>query len=80
MLTEDDLKHILMACKSQDPSEPIDPKGLYTDNLDIVEFTEKVEEKVALLYARKERALCIEFVESLNPEVARALAEKRGGM
>ena len=80
MLTEDDLKHILMACKSQDPNEPIDPKGLYTDNLDIVEFAQKVEEKVALLYARKERAECIKFVKSLNTEVARALTEKRGGM
>lgn len=80
MLTEDDLKHILMACKSQDPSEPIDPKGLYTDNLDIIEFGRKIEEKVALIYARKERAECIKFVKSLNFEVARALAEKRGGM
>jgi hypothetical protein len=80
MLTEYDLKHILMACKSQDPSESIDPKGLYTDNLDIVEFGQKVEEKVALLYARKERAECIKFVKSLNFEVALALAEKRGGM
>ena len=80
MLSEHDLKMALMDCKSQDPNEPVDPKGLYADNLDIIEFGQKVEEKVALLYARKERALCIEFVESLNPEVARALAEKRGGM
>jgi hypothetical protein len=80
MLTEADLKQILMDCKSQDPSEPIDPKGLYTDNLDIVEFAQKVEEKVALMYARKERELCIEFVHSINPLVALALTEKRGGM
>ena len=80
MLTEDDLKHILMACKSQDPSEPIDPNGLYTDNLDIIEFSQKVEEKVGLAYARKERAECIKFVKSLNTEVARALSDKRGGM
>jgi hypothetical protein len=80
MITEDDLKHILMACKSQDPSEPIDPNGLYTDNMDIIEFGRKVEEKVAMLYARKERAECIKFVKSLNTEVARALSDKRGGM
>lgn len=80
MMTEDDLKRILMDCKSQDPSEPIDPKGLYTDNLDIVEFGQKVEAAVALSYARKERELCIEFVESLNPEVATKLREKRGHM
>jgi hypothetical protein len=80
MITEDDLKRILMACKSQDPSEPIDPNGLYTDNLDILEFGRKVEEKVAMLYARKERAECIKFVKSLNTQVARALSDKRGGM
>jgi len=80
MLTEQDLKDILWTCKSQDPSEPIDPNGLYCDNLDIVEFAAKVEEKVALKYARIERAECIEFVQSLNTEVARALTEKRGAM
>ena len=80
MITEEDLKHLLMDCKSQDPSEPIDPNGLYCDNLDIIEFGRKVEEKVALMYARKERELCIEFVHSINPLVALALTEKRGGM
>ncbi|CAB4131800.1 hypothetical protein UFOVP125_10 [uncultured Caudovirales phage] len=80
MLTEDDLKEVLWACKSQDPSQPIDPKGLYCDNLDIVEFSAKIEEKVALKYARLERAECIKFVKSLNVEVARALSEKRGAM
>ncbi len=80
MLTEDDLKRVLMDCKSQDPSQPIDPNGIYTDNLDIIEFGHKVEEKVALAYARKERAECIKFVKSLNATVAQALQEKRGGM
>jgi hypothetical protein len=80
MLTEQDIKDILWACKSQDPSQPIDSKGLYCDNLDIVEFAAKIEEKLALKYARLERAECIKFVKSLNVEVARALNEKRGAM
>jgi len=80
MLTEHDLKMALMDCKCQSPFAPVDPKGLYTNNLDILEFGRKVEEKVALIYARKERKLCIEFVESINPLVAAALTEKRGGM
>ena len=80
MLVENDFKAILMDCKCQSPDSPIDPNGLYTDNLDINEFGRKVEEKVALLYARKERELCIEFVQSINPLVALALTEKRGGM
>ena len=80
MLVENDFKAILMDCKCQSPDTPIDPNGLYTDNLDINEFGRKVEEKVALMYARKERELCIEFVQSINPLVALALTEKRGGM
>jgi len=80
MLVENDFKAILMDCKCQSPDTPIDPNGLYTDNLDINEFGRKVEEKVALIYARKERELCIEFVQSINPLVALALTEKRGGM
>lgn len=80
MLTENDFKAVLMDCKCQSPDSPIDPNGLYTDNLDINEFGSKVEEKVALMYARKERELCIEFVQSINPLVALALTEKRGGM
>jgi hypothetical protein len=80
MLVENDFKAILMDCKCQSPDSPIDPNGLYTDNLDINEFGRKVEEKVALMYARKERELCIEFVQSINPLVALALTEKRGGM
>ena len=80
MLTEDDLKRVLMDCKCQDPSGPIDPNGLYTNNLDIIEFGHKVEALVALNYARKERAECIKFVRSLNATVAQVLQEKRGGM
>jgi hypothetical protein len=80
MLSEHDLKNILMDCKCQSPYNLVDPSGLYVNNLDINEFGRKVEEKVALAYARKERELCIEFVHSINPLVALALTEKRGGM
>jgi len=79
-MTEDEIKCIVMQCKSQHPDEPIDPDGLYCDNLDVIEFTAKIQEALALKYARIERDLCIEFVESLNPEVATKLREKRGLM
>ncbi len=80
MLTEQDIKDVLWVCKSQDPSQPVDPKGLYCDNLDVIEFAAKIEEKLALKYARLERAECIKFVKSLNAEVARALSDKRVNM
>ncbi len=82
-MTEQELKDILWTCKSQNPDEPIDPKGLYCDNLDIIEFAGKLLDVLALdglKYARAERAECIKFVRSLNSEVARALSEKRGPM
>jgi len=79
-MTEDQIKQIVMQCRSQAPDAPIDPKGIYCDNLEVLEFARKVEAAVALSYARKERELCIEFVESLNPEVAAKLREKRGHM
>jgi len=79
-MTEQEIKDILWTCKSQHPDEPIDEHGLYCDNLEVIEFTAKVEEALALKYARIERGLCIEFVESLNPEVATKLREKRGDM
>jgi hypothetical protein len=86
-MTEDQIKQIVMQCRSQAPDAPIDPKGIYCDNLEVLEFARKVEAAVALMekavalkYARIERDLCIEFVESLNPEVATKLREKRGHM
>jgi hypothetical protein len=79
-MTEDQVKQIVMQCRSQAPDAPIDPKGIYCDNLEVLELSRKVEAAVALKYAREERAQCIEFVESLNSEVASKLREKRGHM
>jgi hypothetical protein len=46
----------------------------------VLEFAKKIENAVALKYAREERTQCIKFVESLNSEVAAKLREKRGHM
>jgi len=79
-MTEDQVKQIVMQCRSQAPDAPIDPKGIYCDNLEVLEFAKKIENAVALKYAREERTQCIKFVESLNSEVAAKLREKRGHM
>jgi len=79
-MTEDQVKQIVMQCRSQAPDAPIDPNGIYCDNLEVLEFARKIENAVALKFAREERAQCIKFVESLNSEVARALSDKRGHM
>ena len=79
-MNEQDIKQVLFQCKSQDPDAEANPNGLYCDNLDVIEFADKLEEKILLAAARRERAECIKFVRSLNHLVADALAEKRGLM
>jgi hypothetical protein len=71
MLSEEMIKQIFF--QSDRPR----PDPLIADEVDIVQFAHNIEQVVALKYARKERAECIKFVRSLNPEVARALDEKR---
>lgn len=73
-MNEQDIKQILFTCKSQEPGAEVDPKGLYADNLDVIEFGNKIAQDAIL----RERAACIKFVKSLNHLVATALEEKRG--
>ena len=54
--------------------------ALVAEEVDIIAFAHEIEKEVALDYARKERKACIDFVASLNPEVAKKLEVKRGKM
>jgi hypothetical protein len=72
MLSNEDIKQIFFYCDNKDP------EGSYADNVDIYEFGKKVSAVAAVMAAREERKKCIEFVASLNAEVAKALEEKRG--
>lgn len=72
MLSNEDIKQIFLHCDNKDPN------GSYANDVDIFEFGQKVAAVVAIQAAKKEREKCIEFVMSLNTEVGRALAEKRG--
>jgi hypothetical protein len=71
-LTENDIKQIFFQ------SEMDDEQGYDLDQL--LDFADKVILTAALEIARTEREFCIEFVESLNAEVAKALREKRGNL
>jgi len=71
-LTEDDIKQVFFQCKMDDPN------GYDFDEL--LDFADKVILTSSFNVARTERELCIEFVESLNSEVAKALREKRGNL
>ena len=71
-LTEDDIKQVFFQCKMDDPN------GYDFDEL--LDFADKAILTASFNVARAERELCIEFVESLNSEVAKALREKRGNL
>lgn len=71
MLTEQQIKGIFM--QSDFPRKD----ALIATEVDIVQFAHNIEKEVAIKYAREERAACIEFVRSLNKDVARALEDKR---
>jgi len=72
-MLEADIKQVLFRCKSQEPDAPVNPKGLYCDNLDVIEFADLIEAEAV----KKERAACVAFVKSLNHLVATALEDKR---
>jgi len=71
-LSEDDIKQVFFQTKMDDPN------GYDLDEL--LDFADKVILTASFNIARTERELCIEFVESLNTEVAKALREKRGNL
>jgi len=71
-LSEDDIKQVFFQTKMDDPN------GYDFDEL--LDFADKVILTASFNIARTERELCIEFVESLNSEVAKALREKRGNL
>jgi len=58
-----------------------DPNGIYLDpsaDFDLVEYSNNLIGFVQEAIAKTERGLCIDFVRSLNSEVANALEQKRG--
>lgn len=62
-----DIKKIFLDCEHRDPD------GLYADDVDIIEFGNKL-----IAEARKaERESCVSFVRTLNKEVANALRDRK---
>jgi late competence protein required for DNA uptake (superfamily II DNA/RNA helicase) len=71
MLSEELIKQIFF--QSDRPRK--DP--LIADEVDIMQFAHNIELYVAVEYARKEHARCVEIVSHLNREVAKALDNQR---
>jgi hypothetical protein len=71
MLSEETIKQIFF--QSDKPRKD----ALIADEVDIVQFSHNLESYVAVEYARKEHARCVEIVSHMNPEVAKALETQR---
>ena len=67
MLSEEKIKQLYFNTDERMPG------ALVAEEVDLIAFAHEIEKEVALDYARKERNACIEFVASLNPEVAKKL-------
>lgn len=72
MLSNEELKQIFFYCDNKNPD------GSFADDVDILEYGHKVAAIAIHKAVKAEREKCIEFVMSLNTEVGKALAEKRG--
>jgi hypothetical protein len=71
MLSEDIVKQIFF--QSDRPRK--DP--LMADEVDILQFAHNIEQYVAVEYARKEHARCVEIVKDMNRNVGEALENQR---
>ena len=71
-ITEDDVKQVFFQSKMDNP------EGYDFD--EILDFADKIVNFSAVAIARVERTHCIDFVDSLNTEVAKALIDKRGSL
>ena len=71
MLSEEMVKQIFF--QSDRPRK--DP--LIADEVDIIQFAHNIEQVVAVEYARKEHARCVEIVKDMNVAVGNALENQR---
>ena len=71
MLSEETIKQIFF--QSDRPRK--DP--LIADEVDIMQFAHNIELFVAVQYARKEHARCVQIVREMNSAVGEALENQR---
>ena len=70
-VTPEIVKQVYFYCDNKDK------EGLYPDEVDLIEFAERLVAVIGKDIARAERQECIKVVEKLNKDVARALSQAR---
>lgn len=71
MLSEETIKQIYFYCDEKRPD------AIYADNLDIVQFANKIAAFVEPIIAAKEHQRCVKIVSNMNLEVSRSLENQR---
>jgi hypothetical protein len=52
--------------------------GIYPEELELIEYSEKLILAAGALIAKSEREEILKIVEALNPEIARVIRDRRG--
>ena len=71
MLSEETIKQIYFYCDEKRPD------AIYADDLDIVQFANKIAAFVEPIIAAKEHQRCVKIVSNMNLEVSRSLENQR---
>ena len=71
MLSEETVKQIFFYC------DQYGPNALLADEVDIVQFAEKITAFVEPIIAAKEHQRCVKIVNEMNREVANSLNNQR---
>lgn len=70
-VTPDLIKQVYMYCENKDPN------GVYPNEIDLLEFSERMIAVIGKNIAKEEAKVCVEIVSKLNPEVGKKLQELR---
>jgi hypothetical protein len=70
-VTPEVVKQVFFYCDNSNQN------GLLVDEVDLLEFSERLVAVIGKDIAKAERMECIKFIENLNKDVARALRDRR---
>ena len=71
MLSEEEIKQVYFYCDEKLPN------AIFANDLDIIQFANKIELYVTPTIAMREHQRCVQIVSEMNPEVGKALSNQR---
>lgn len=71
-VNEDLIKQVFFQCGNSMPN------GMYVDEVELIEFSEKLILVAGKAIAKAERDEIVKILDTVNPEVAKLIRERRG--